>query len=408
VRRLVALLLVAGCASAGSPPGGPERHTPPEIVAVTPDSGATNVKLKSVEIQFDEVVSDRPSSAAAGLDQLFLISPRTGTPDVSWHRSRISVRPHNGFRPNTAYRITMLPGLADLRGNVLKESRTVLFSTGATFPPFNIVGRIFDWAAQKPAGGAYMEAILRADTTIAYLAAADSNGQFDIGPLPGGDYLVRGLIDQNSNRALDRNEKWDTLGVTISGPSPLFELDAIERDTVPAVIDNVSRVDSVTLRVAFDKPLDPLLPLQPALIHLVRADSSAIEITGVRWQSAFDQEQLAKQQAAQDSARRADTARTAARAPTPPTPTPAPGARTPPPPPKPKLPPPDRGIILNVSPTTVITPGQYVLTVKGMRNLLGRSRDARRAFTIAKPTPADTAKKAPPDSVRRPPGRPPA
>jgi hypothetical protein len=405
VRRIAALLLVGGCASAGSPPGGPERHAPPEIVSVTPDSGATNVKAKSVEIQFDAVVSDRPSgSNVTGLDQLFLISPRTGAPDVSWHRSRISVKPHNGFRPNTAYRITILPGIVDLRGNIRKNTQTFLFSTGDSFPPFSIPGRIFDWSAQRPIGSAYIEAVSKADTTVAYLAASDTTGQFELGPLPAGEYLVRGLIDQNSNRTIDRSEKWDSLTVAVRGTNSLIELDAIERDTTAANIDNVSRVDSLTVRVSFDKPLDPRLPLQPALVHLVHADSTPVEITAVQWQSAFDRDQLAKQQASADSARRAaDTSGAAARAPTPTTP--IPGARTPPPPPKPKLPAPDKGIILILSPRTPVNPGNYVITVKGMRNLLGKSADVRRPFEIVKPAPRDTT--ARPDSVRRPPIRPP-
>jgi len=144
MRRLIALVFVAGCASAGAPPGGPDRKLPPEITAVSPDSGQTNVKAKSVEFRFDEVVSDRPSGGATGLDQIFLLSPRNGNAVVSWHRTRITVRPRKGFRPNTAYKITMLPGLLDLHGNVRKETTTILFSTGATFPAFSVVGRVFD------------------------------------------------------------------------------------------------------------------------------------------------------------------------------------------------------------------------------------------------------------------------
>jgi len=405
VRRLIALLLLAGCASAGAPPGGPERKTPPAIVAITPDSGATNIKSKSVEIQFDEVVSDRAGQGE--LDKLFLISPRTSAPDVSWHRSRISVKPHSGFRPNTAYRITMLPGLADLRGNVLKETRTILFSTGADFPSNNIPGRIFDWTGQRVAANAYLEAVPKTDTTIAYLAASDTTGQFEIGPLPPGQYLVRGLIDQNSNHVIDRNEKWDSLTVTVGGTNALVELDAIERDSTPAVIDNASRVDSLTIRVSFDKALDPRIPLQPALVHLVRGDSSAIEVTGVQWAAAYDKAAAARQAAA-DSAKRAatDTGRAAARPPTPP-PTPATTGRTPPPAPKPKLPPPEKAIVLTINPSTMITPGTYVLTVKGMRNLVGNSADAHRTFNVARPTAADSTNRARPDSARRPPIRPP-
>ncbi|HEX3866661.1 MAG TPA: Ig-like domain-containing protein, partial [Gemmatimonadaceae bacterium] len=211
MRRLIALLLVGGCASAGQPPGGPERHTPPEIVSITPDSGETNVKDKVVEFRFDEVVSDRSGSGGGMLDGLFLVSPRTGAPNVSWHRSRITVRPKGGFRANTAYSVTMLPGIVDLHNNVLKVPTTVVFATGTTFPKFDIPGRVFDWSAQHVAPGAYIEATLKTDTTLVYIAATDSAGQFDVGPLPEGTYSVRALIDQNNNRMLDRNEKWDSI-----------------------------------------------------------------------------------------------------------------------------------------------------------------------------------------------------
>jgi hypothetical protein len=412
MRRLIALVLVGGCASAGAPPGGPERKAPPEIIAISPDSGQTDVKIKSAEFRFDEVVSDRPSSSATGLDQLFLVSPRNGNAVVSWHRTRITVRPRNGFRPNTAYRITMLPGLVDLRGNVRKDTRTILFSTGPTFPAYSILGRVFDWAAERPAVGAYVEAISRADTSIVYLAATDTAGQFDVGPLPQGDYLVRALIDQNSNRVFDRNEKWDSVDVKVVDIRPVTELDAIERDSIPALLQNISAIDSLTLRVTFDKPLDPFLALQPALIRLQRADSSQLEVASVQWQGAYDRAHARATQLA-DSLRRAaaDTGRAAARpTPTPPVPTPGgAGGRTPPAPPKPRLPAPDRGVVVTVSPTTQLVPGTYVITVRGMRNLLGQAKDMTRPFSVAKPPPRDSTQRARPDSARRPPpSRPPA
>ena len=96
------------------------------------------------------------------------------------------MRPTNGFRPNTAYRVTMLPGLVDLRGNVRKDDDDDRVLDGPTFPAFSIPGRVFDWAAQRPATGAYIEAISRDDTSVVYLAATDTAGQFDVGPLPRG------------------------------------------------------------------------------------------------------------------------------------------------------------------------------------------------------------------------------
>src|SRR5439155_14834253 len=120
VRRLIAVAALAACASAGAPPGGPERKEPPAIVSITPDSGATAPRTRSVLFTFDEVVSDRPGGGKTDLNQLFLISPSDGTPRVNWHRSSIEVRPRNGFQRDRAYAVTLLPGLTDLRGNMLR------------------------------------------------------------------------------------------------------------------------------------------------------------------------------------------------------------------------------------------------------------------------------------------------
>ena len=405
MRRLTAMAFAAvgACASAGAPPGGPERHTPPEIVSVSVDSGQTNVSIKSVEFKFDEVVSDRPAGAGTALDQIFLISPRNGAAVVSWHRTRVDVRPRKGFRPNTAYRITMLPGLVDLRGNARKDTRTVLFSTGPTFPPFGVIGVVFDWSAERPAIGAYIEAISHPDTNIVYITASDSLGQFDVGPLPAGEYTVRAIIDQNSNRTLDRNEKWDSTTVTITTTTPHIELDAIERDSMPPIMDNVAIVDSVTLRVTFDKAIQPGLLFEPASFTIQRADSSRLEIRSVQGAAAFDR---AAQARIADSLKRADT--TTVRPP--PVPVVTPTLRTPgsprpaPPPPKPRTPAPERAVIIALSPATPLVIGtRYSISAHGIKNLLGNARDSRRSFDRPKPAPPDSVKKAPADSVKRAP-----
>lgn len=407
MRRLIlplAAAAVAACASAGPPPGGPEDHSPPQIISLRPDSGQLNAKVKEVQFQFDEVVSDRPTGAAS-LDRMFLISPRNGEPRVSWHRSRISVRPERGFRDSTAYRITMLPGIADLRGNVRKDGATLVFSTGPTFPTLGIVGTVFDWAGQAIAKGAYVEAVAKRDTTVVYLTASDSSGQFDLGPLPAGDYTVRALIDQNSNRVFDRNEKWDSASVSVATTRPSVELDLIERDSVPPAFANVTVDDSVTITIAFDKPLDPTIPLQPALVALKRADSSDVTVTRVEWAMAH-----ARARAAADSARRADSLRAAGNPPpaAAPPPTPA-GVRAPPPPRKPKSPAPERAIVATVSPSTPMLPGQTIrVTTRALRNLLGKSSELTRTVTVPRPAPRDTSQKARPDSAkapRRPPPR---
>src|SRR2546427_7443308 len=70
---LLALLLVGaweasgGCASVGTPPGGPPDSAPPRILHVRPESGAVVPKYGGdVVIQFDETVDEMPGAGTAG------------------------------------------------------------------------------------------------------------------------------------------------------------------------------------------------------------------------------------------------------------------------------------------------------------------------------------------------------
>jgi hypothetical protein len=275
-RSTCALLLLAtgGCASVATPPGGVVSKIPPVVIAVSPDSGATNVKTRAVEFHFDKVVNNPSSASGNGLDQLFVISPMDGTPKVSWHRDRIDVRPRHGFAPNTAYSVTMLPGVTDLQSNANRIARTIIFSTGPTIPPLGVLGRAFDWSAVSPAADAWIQALPVSDTTTVYIAPADSTGQFSVGPLSAGTYIVRGFIDGDHNRVLGRREKWDADTVTLSDTRPAIELDLIERDTTPPRIATVQVTDSVTLTIALDVALAPSDSFSAANVRVQRGDST--------------------------------------------------------------------------------------------------------------------------------------
>ena len=397
-RRLIAAsILVAACASAGPPPGGPEDRTPPRLVRVTPDTNAVNVRDRNATFYFDEQINDR-GTGEADLTNFFLVSPNDGTPRVSWHRSRIEVRPRHGFRRNTAYTITLLPGLTDLRNNRMKQGAAVTFSTGPTIPALSIKGYAFDWVQEHPAPEALIEAIT--SDSIRYLAQADSSGRFTVGPLPAGTYLMRGTIDQNHNRLQDRTEPWDTVRVTAPLTGQL-ELLIAPRDTLMARIQGVSVNDSVTLAVTFDRLLDPSQSFPLANWKLAGIDSVGIPITAIRTPHEEKDRQAALQRQAADSARRADSL-----------------AKRPLPPP-PSAPPPDTGMnrrpsrpgpftTLNVILAKPVTPSTtYRLTVTTVRALSGRVTGSQRQFTTPKPppppkVPTDTNGVRPPQGVPTP------
>ena len=207
---IAGIVAFGGCAAPGMPPGGPTDKLPPELVKITPDSGATNLgTLREVVLRFDEVVSERPRGVPT-LDQLITISPSDGAVTVDWRRESIAIRPKKGWRPNTAYTVTVAPGLSDLAANATTEPIEVQFSTGRTIPTRSIGGTVFDWVAQKVAVGGRIEATVGSDTTLRWVARVDSAGYFRLKSLPDGTLKLRAFLDQNNNRVLDRTEKWDT------------------------------------------------------------------------------------------------------------------------------------------------------------------------------------------------------
>jgi hypothetical protein len=415
VRRIAAIAFGAGlvaCASIGAPPGGPQRTTPPELLSITPESGAVDVRARSVVLTFDAVLNDRP--AGGDLDKLFILSPQEGRPRVRWRRERIEISPRRGFRPNTAYSLTMLPGLSDLRGNTMKTGRTFIFSTGPTIPPFYILGRVFDWMAERVAPRALLVALRRPDS-LPYMGVADTAGQFGIGPLAEGSYTLRAIIDANNNRELDPGESWDSVDVTVAGgASPFVELLTAPRDTIGPRIQTLTAPDTLTLVAAFDRPIDPEAPPGAQDVRVVAADSTPLRVAGVLTKAQADSIQRARsdsvQRALLDSALRADTS---ARADS--TLELAPrrdtsllrGGPVLPQQPRPSRPPPPREVTIKLDPATPLHSGSaYRVTVTNARGLLGRSRTSERVVTVPRARP-DSARAAVPGATLPLPQRPP-
>ena len=271
--------LTSACASPGIPPGGPVDTDAPKLLGISPDSGRTGVTPKEVRFRFDELVSERPPSVPT-LNALFLISPRDGEARVDWHRSEISVRPRRGWRANTPYTVTMLPGLADLRGNVRNVGATIVFSTGATIPSSYVSGTVFNYVNGSVVQRAFVEARPVADTSLVYVAVADSTGTFKFPILPADTYRLRAIADDNNNKGLDPREAWDTATVTLKD-SLRTELFAFPHDSVAPRVSGVVLRDSATLEVLFDHAIDPAQQLSPATISVKKADSTVLAVAKV-------------------------------------------------------------------------------------------------------------------------------
>ena len=352
---------------------------PPEVVSASIDTNAVGVKAAKLELHFNEVVSERPAisggSGPVTLESIVLVSPRTGTAKVEWHRETISIEPRGGFKPNTTYRITVLPGLADLRNNVSKATHSYVFSTGPKLEAFGILGRVFDWQAGNPAPGAIVEAVANAGTadSAIYIAVADSLGQFEVGPLPAGRYFVRSFIDADRNRDRGVVEKWDTTTVNVTDHRPSIEVLAAQRDTAIIGIQSASALDSIWVRVQLDKPFDARTLLALSMVDIRRKDSSVVQVEAV-----MTEERAAVLRQVRDTSQRP-----------PANPIPAPPADLPstrPPAARPTVPPPLNVIMVRVNPLTPLKSGErYTITVRALPNLLGHSGSSAAVFDGPRP-----------------------
>ena len=418
------------CARIEPPPGGPPDPTPPHLIATRPDSFAQIPGFKgSVEFRFDEVVSEGGSpnqgTGTGDLEKLVILSPTTRVPDVTWRRSRITVRPKEGWRPNRVYRVELLPGITDLRRNRSTAGTVLTFTTGAPLPGTMIDGTVVDWTTSRPAAGALVEAILLPDS-LPYRGVADSSGHIKLGPLPAGEYLVRGVLDENRNLQFDGREAFDTVRLA-PGKTAAGELWAFVHDTTPPRIREVTVVDSTSASIELSQNLAPGQRIAPSQVTVrILPDSTPIRVTSVlpkplddslNRRAAPARDTTGRDTTARDTTRRdttaADTTRPARRRGLVEVGPGQPRGRTELQPLTSRPPLTDR-LILRV-PQPWKPEGKYEVEIRGIRSVSGVTADVRGGMAV-KPVAApdttrargaDSLKQRPPrnraDSLKRPP-----
>jgi hypothetical protein len=382
------------------PPGGPPDAAPPQLVKTFPDSFQVFQEFDSeVDFVFDEVISEGGSpnqgTGTGDLERLVILSPTRQVPKVRWRRDRITVRPDEGWQRDRVYRVELLPGVTDLRRNRLDSGAVVTFSTGAPAPRTRFAGVVVDWTSARPAPGALVVAMKLPDS-LPYRGLADSSGRFNLGPLPAGQYVVSGVLDENRNHLADGREAFDS--VPVSRSDSTLELWAFVHDTNPPRVRTITPQDSASAGVELTQPLDPRQRLQPSAVRLsLLPDSTAVRVASVL-PKPLDDSLHARRPAERDTTARDTTAaRDTLAPPGPARARPGPGGRrqalaqlT------------SRPALTNMlvlRPAAPFRPGtRYSVEIRGVRNVTGVTGDVVGTLVIPEPAARDTA--APADSLR--------
>ncbi len=265
----VCTAVAAACARQEAPTGGPQDRRPPVIVEVRPDTFARiDAGDDKIRIQFDEAISESPSTGT--LDQAVQISPRTGEVRVKHAGDALEVSIEGGFQPGVLYRVTVLPVLRDRFQNTLLDPFEWVFSTGPDFAPNALAGEVWDRATGDPVPS--MDVYAVSGDSVRYVARTDSLGLFVMRYLPPGAYGLRSFDDRNRNDSADAFEIQGVGDAVTLGPADtaLTSFWVMLPDTTPPQLAQGEKIDSTTVRLIFDDPLDPEQPLDGVVRGMYR------------------------------------------------------------------------------------------------------------------------------------------
>ena len=272
------LIIVTGCAEIGPPPGGEVDVNGPMLIASLPADGELEVAATDrITLQFDERVV-RPEQSKA-----LFVFPRPETePKLKWDADRVTIFFDQSFRENQTYIVTVSTELKDLRGNRLRGTSTVAFSTGDKIDSGRVAGRIAK--GDKPTAGVvvalypeqlWSDSVVYDSVYPSYVATTDKDGEFDLLYLPEGTFRLIGFLDQNSDERFNPyREEFAVVDriVAIGRERELEDLNLglTKLDTLSLDVTSVSVTNNNLVRVRLNKAIDPQqLKLQPERLGLI-------------------------------------------------------------------------------------------------------------------------------------------
>ena len=142
---VVALFIMAACASIGRPGGGEYDYDPPKYVRSNPAIGEKNVSKNRISIEFNENVQ------VEDVMNKVVVSPAQKTmPSITANGHRVSVELRDSLLANTTYTIDFSDAIRDLNESNILDGFAVDFSTGDSIDSMRISGMVFEAANLEP------------------------------------------------------------------------------------------------------------------------------------------------------------------------------------------------------------------------------------------------------------------
>lgn len=194
----LAIGLVLGCATPGSPSGGPRDEIPPQVIQEeSSPNPMTNFDLTEIRITFDEWITLRDPATQIVISPP--VEPRI-TPKIDRKSVVIPIVPQN-LRDGTTYVINFGEAVQDITERNATKDLLYVFSTGPYVDSLTLSGKVFD--ARSGEGAPDVRVILHdnpSDTAISkllpsYFSSTDEGGNFTLRFLRSDTFRVYAVLE---------------------------------------------------------------------------------------------------------------------------------------------------------------------------------------------------------------------
>ena len=200
-------LVLAACASIGSPEGGPRDYTPPRVLKSSPESGTLNFKGNKVEITFDEIVNLKDQQKKV------IVSPAPRTqPIIRAVGKKLTVEFRDELEENTTYVIDFSNAIEDNNESNQLEGYTFVFSTGDEIDSLAVSGIVLRAKDLEPMQHVLVGLHSNLDDTaftrvpLERVCRTNDRGLFTLQGLKPGSYHVFALNDMDGDFLMARTE----------------------------------------------------------------------------------------------------------------------------------------------------------------------------------------------------------
>ena len=232
------LLFLFSCAVKSLPSGGPPDLSAPYIKNISPKEGSINIPLNAaIDIEFNEMID--PNSIKSSI----IIIPDIDI-KISTYSNKIIIKPEDKWPNHSEFKIKIDRGISDYKGNKIKKSKLISFSTSSSISQGYIKGKLFNVDSLKICTvGLFVN---KNDSLFNYASIqTDFNNNFEFKNIKYGEYTIVALVHDIRNVYNDtrlypygifseqviiskNNDYRDNITIYISGPNTREQVISID------------------------------------------------------------------------------------------------------------------------------------------------------------------------------------